>query len=445
MKPKLFLFELLILTLLFFYCAKPQQRVLAEVAGRKITAAEIYDKLPKAFSSDTVAEKYVRNLLEQLIVKRLFIKAATDLGLEKELAPAIEEDKKRMLISELYEEVVTKGAQLSSEEKKLAKKIADTEVRVKVFKVPDLKLAQELYTQYKNNSLPETLISRYQEYLSSQYLSDDFIPLGYIEAPLRNKILELKDQTLSEPISDENGYKLVYLLEKRKVKSINRNQLKRIYQILEHEKQQRIVKDYMKKLSARVEYNPRGLSVFYKDAELITSDEETIWVCKKDQRKIVYVKSFLPLANRFPKMLDTVMREYAIKRTIEEDLLYEDALTRGLDHRPEFLAKLKARIDDLLYEKFYLEEINQRVEITPQEIEKYYKTHPQEFPNLTLKDASGQIHYKLFTPKREARYQIVVDSLKKAIKVNINTKELEKTISEVIKNKIPKLNDNPQG
>ncbi|MEO0071841.1 MAG: hypothetical protein ABIK10_00170 [candidate division WOR-3 bacterium] len=431
MKNKL-IFLLFILFLQWLGCQK--KPVLAEVNGEKITQEEFIQKLPKGFTSDTVARKYINNLLEQLIIRKLFIKAGRDLGLLNELASILEVDKKKMLISYLYDEVITKNARLTKNEAEYAKKLAKYDARVAVLEIPNESLASCIYYDIKNSQSLDNLIPKYSQFLSPQYPTDRFLPVYEFDKKIRSIILELKENEVSVPTKSSNFYQIVILRTKKAADDPKGLRCRYAQRILEEEKRTQLENEYLSRLTRRIEYNPRGIRVFYKDPELINPDEETIWVAKKDRRKVVYVKTFLPLARRFPKLLDTLMREYAIKREIEEDLLYEDALARGLDKNKEFLEDLKLRTEDLLYEKFYLSEITQKILVTPEEITNYYLSHKEDFPNLTPNDAAETIQRLLLPERRQQRYQAVVDSLKAISNIKINTKLLNKIINNVIKN-----------
>ncbi|MCX7757704.1 MAG: hypothetical protein RMJ65_01830 [candidate division WOR-3 bacterium] len=420
----------LILVFLGLGCQKPQ--VLAEVNGEKITKDELVQKLPKGFVSDSVAEKYIKNLLDQLITRKLFIKAGRDLGLLAELAPVLESDKKKMLISYLYDEVIAKNARLTKEEMKHAEQLASYDVKIILLEVPNESLSKHIYYDIKNT--PDSASLKYPQFVTRRYPQDEFVPIYEIDKNLRPIILELKEDEISKPMKNNESYQLVILQARRKVQDSNGLRRKYAQRVLEEEKKARLANKYLTTLSSRVEYNPSGIRVLYKDVELITPEEETIWVAIKDRKKIVYVRNFLPLARRFPKLLDTLIREYAIKREIEEDLLYEDALMRGIDKRKDFLTEFKQREEDLLYEKFCLTEITRKVTITPEEINHYYCTHKQDFPNLTVKDASETIRRLLFPERRQRRFHALADSLKAVSKIKINSKALNKVINDVIKN-----------
>jgi hypothetical protein len=116
------------------------------------------------------------------------------------------------------------------------------------------------------------------------------------------------------------------------------------------------------------------------------------------------------------------MRVYAVKRTVEEDVLYDDALARKLDKQSEVRSQLDQRKNDLLYERFFLTQITQKVDITEKEIEDYYSAHKDQYGTQKLDEAKPMISQAIFPAKRQAIYQQTVDNLKAQAKIEINEK-----------------------
>jgi len=111
---------------------------------------------------------------------------------------------------------------------------------------------------------------------------------------------------------------------------------------------------------------------------------------------------------------------------------YGVALARKLDKKPEIASELSKRRDDLMYEKYFLNEITQKTTVSDTEIADYYKTHKDEFLKSKLSDVQSQIRNQIFTTKRQAMYETVANNLKLQAKIEIN----EKLIMSAGKHKI---------
>jgi parvulin-like peptidyl-prolyl isomerase len=410
-------------------------KVIAKVNDEAITEAEFVQALPKGFASDSIEQKYRRSLIDQIIVKRLFAQEAKRLGLDKEIDPVFERDMKTILIQALYNDVVTKNVKVSPKEIDEAMKLVATEVHLKIIAVPDSSTAQMVSQELAQGIPFDSLAKMYSQDQSGQHGGDiGFYPVFYLEAPVREALLKMKPGETSKPIRCEQDYKIVSFVESQKSTEPQASLRDNARRALEQEKSQKLAMDYLDKMNKRLEYNPEGLKIFYKPVDSITAQEGEIWVVKKDKRKVVYAKNLLQIARQFPVSLDTAMRSYAVRREIEDDVLYEDALARKLDKNPETKTELEKRISDLLYEKFYLNEITQKIDVTEKEIEDYYNANKAKFENSKLAEATPLIRNEIFTNKRQSLYQTTVEGLKSKAKIVIN-EPLVLTVGKVKINK----------
>ncbi|MCX8014897.1 MAG: hypothetical protein N2748_02655, partial [candidate division WOR-3 bacterium] len=158
---------------------------------------------------------------------------------------------------------------------------------------------------------------------------------------------------------------------------------------------------------------------FYKNYDEITDADGEIWVAKKDNKKVVYAKNLKHIAKEFPNLLDTAMRTYAIKRAIIDDLLYEDALNRQLDKKPEVQNQLHERKQELIYERFLFTQITNKITITDDDIKEYYNANKEKFFNNKLTAVAQQIRQQIFSDRRAAMYQQLIDSLRAQAKIEV--------------------------
>jgi len=396
-------------------------KVIAKVNGEVITEAEFVKVLPKGFASDSVEQLYRRSLLDRLIVKRLFVQDAKRLGIDKDIDPILERDKKTILIQALYDDVVTKNVKINRQEIEDGKNLLLTELHIKQIVVPNENMAQAAYDELKKGVSFDTVAKNFSQDPSGQIGGDmGFTPALYLDEPVRKVVMKMKPGETSAPISCPEDFKIVSLVEKRIRTDTMPNLQENARQFIEQEKSRTLAQTYLKKLDQRLEYNPVGLSVFNKSADSITPAEGEIWVVKKDKKKVVYAKNLLHVAREFPNLLDTAMRSYAVKRAVEEDVMYEDALVRNLDKKPEVQIQLKERKDDFLYERFFLTQITEKAEISDKEIEDYYNTNKAQFGKSKLAEVVQNIRQQISPSRRQLVYQQVTENLKSQAKIEIN-------------------------
>jgi parvulin-like peptidyl-prolyl isomerase len=427
-KPSLYFFlvSLCLGGIMLMSCQKAAPgKIIAKVNNDVITEAEFIKALPRGFASDSIEKAYRHRLIDQLINKKLFIQEAKNLGLDKEIENGLEHDQQTILIQALYDDVVTKNVKINKSEINKAVKEMANEVHIKLISVQNEITAKMASDEIKKGALFDSVAVKYSEDPSSQNGGDiGFVPILYLEEPIRKAIMTMKPGQVSELIRGDKDFKLINFLEKRTSSSSKQELQDNAQKLLEQQKSQKLAYAYLEKMNKRLVYNPAGLAVFYKSYDSITPDEGEIWVVKKDSKKIVKAKNLLHVAREFPVSLDTAMRTYSIKRAIEDDVLYEDALTRKLDKKADIAAELESRKNDLLYEKFFLNEITQKINITDKDIADYYNAHKVQFGKSKLSDATPMIRNTIMSDQRQALYQTVVDALKSNAKIEINEKLL---------------------
>jgi len=412
-------------SIIFIGCQKAGTgKIIAKVNSDVITEAEFVKVLPGGYISDSIEQSQRHALLDDMITKLLFAQDAKRLGLDKDVDLMLERDQKTILIQALYDDVVTKNVKISKKEIDTAKKLLMTEVHVKVIVVPDENTAKMVSDELKKGAVFDSVAKMYSQDQSGQQGGDvGFIPMFYLDELSRKAVEKMKPGEISEPIKGKEDYKIINFIEKRtnpSTKDIQDNTRK----MVEQQKSQELATAYLTKMDKRLVYNPEGLCVFYKPVDSITTADGEIWVVKKDTKKVVYAKNLLHVAKEFPASLDTLMRSYSIKRAVEEDVLYEDALERKLDKKPEILSALNKRRADLLYEKYYLNEITQKTTVSDTEIMDYFKAHKDEYAKSKLSEVEPMIRNQIFSNKRQAMFQTIVNNLKSQAKIDINEKLL---------------------
>ena len=409
-------------------CAGSSSRqVVAVVNGEKIAAADVAALLPPNLDS-LRADTVKKEVLAGIITRKLFAQEAKSEGMEKDAAYQVELEQKALVNARLIDTVTAPGKRLTEAELQAAYKLLQVEAHVLVISVPDESLARRLAAELDRGAAFESLAVRYSKLRSAAKGGDvGFQSLLLIEEPLRTMVALLKPGQHTEPtqVTDvwQTTWQIAELVETRPA-----NPAPPPLDSIRPELEQQLMKlqrrelrnQYMAKLRDRITYNPEGLDVLCKPLDSITEADKDVAVAYKDKSKYVKVARLLNVAAQFPPLLDTVMKKYAIRRAIEEDLIYEDALRMGLDKAPDIVRQLAPVREVVLYKELFKKEITDKLVVTDADVMDYFQRHRQNFTSPDLSQVAGMIRSRLLTERRDARMQEYLAGLKAKAKITIN-------------------------
>ncbi len=405
-------------------CAgRADQQAVAVVNGAAITAADVAATLPGNLDS-VRADTVKKQVLDGIITRKLFAQEAKREGMEKDAEYDVELEQKALVNQKLYDTITAPGNQLTEAEEQSAYKLLQTEAHLLLISVPDESLARHLVAELDHGAVFESLAVKYSKHGSATKAGDmGFVPLFYVEEPLRTQVMGLKPGQHTQPVQLDNTWQIMMLVETRPADpgppplAEFRPQLE--YR-LRMQRRRALANKYLADLRARVTYNPAGLDILYKPVDSITAAEKEVAVAYKDKAKFVKVARLLSVAARFPATLDTAMKNYTVRRTIEDDLMYEDALRRGLDKAPDIVRQLAAKREDVLYKALYKKEITDKVAVSDADVMDYFRQNRQNFPSPDSNKLAGMIRSRLQTQRRDARMQEYLAELKAKAKITIN-------------------------
>jgi parvulin-like peptidyl-prolyl isomerase len=270
----------------------------------------------------------------------------------------------------------------------------------------------------------ESLAGKYSKHASAVKGGDaGFMPLLYVDAPLRARVMVLKPGQHTEPAPAANAWQIAMLVETRPANpgppplSEYRPEFEpRLKQLRRRE----LANEYMAELRQRITYKPAGLDILCKPIDSITAADKDVAVAYRDNSKYVKVARLLPVAARFPAMLDSAMKKYAVRRAIEEDLMYEDALRMGLDKAPDIVRQLAAKREDVLYKALFKREVTDRINVSDAEVMDYFRQNRQNFTSPDSTQVASMIRSRLLTERRDARMQEYLVGLKAKAKITID-------------------------
>jgi len=424
----------LIILLTFFGCRGKEQFV-AVVNNQRITVAQFRRTLPQTIEPGKEST-VVWNCLEEMINRELFVQEAERLGLDSVIAYPLELEKKGLMIYELFADLGRTVKPITMQELQNAYKLLSSEVHCRLIAVRDKVTADRLYQELKNDTAFETLAVRYSIHPSRNNCGDlGYIREYYIEEPLRSVILGLEIREWTKPVWFDSSYQIIQLLDRRAVDPPLPpfNEIKQqLEEQIKISRRRQAANEYIQNLRQRLVYNPAGLAVFYKPVDSITEAEKEIWVAVRDSSKYVKVGRLLYIARRFPPYLDTAVCTYAIKRAIEDDLMFEDALNRGLDKVPAVTEQLHQLRQKLLYETLYQRMITSQIEITDEQIRAYFEAHRDRYPNNDFNAVAPLIRNSLLWESRQARRNEFLRELHARSRVVVNEQQLKKILRETI-------------
>jgi peptidyl-prolyl cis-trans isomerase C len=405
-------------------CAGGSSRqVVAVVNGEKIAAVELEAMLPLNLDS-LRADTVKKQVLDGIITRKLFAQEAKREGMEKDAEYQVELEQKALVNQRLYDTITAPGNRLTEAELQAAYKLLQVEAHLREISVPDESLARRLAAELDQGAVFESLAVRYSKRPDAIRGGDaGFVPLLYIDEPLRTRVTVLKPGQRTQPTQVSNVWQIAELLETRPANpgppplSQYRPEFERRLKQLQRRE---LANQYLAKLRSRITYNPEGLDILCKPFDSITEADKDVAVAYKDKSKYVKVARLLPVAAQFTPMLDSAMKKYAVRRYIEEDLMYEDALHMGLEKAPDIVRQLAATREDVLYKALFKKEVTDKLVVTDADVMDYFHTHRDNFTSPDSNQVASMIRSRLLTERRDARMQEYLAELKAKAKITIN-------------------------
>ena len=405
-------------------CAgRPGRQTVAVVNGEAITAADVAAMLPENLDS-LRADTVKKQVLDGIITRKLFAQEAKREGMEKDAEYLVELEQKALVNQRLYDTITAPGNQVTEAELQAAYKLLQTEAHLRLISVPDESLAQRLAAELDQGAAFESLAVKYSKHRSAVKAGDvGFVPLLLIDGPLRTRVTVLQPGQHTQPTQVGTAWQIAALVETRPADpgppplAEYRQEFERRLKQL---RRQELANQYMSGLRQRITYNPAGLAILVKPIDSINEADKDVAVAYKDNSKYVKVARLLPVAARFPAMLDSAMKEYAVRREIEQDLMYEDALSKGLNKAPDIQRQLAAKREDVLYRALFKQEITDKLDVSEADVMDYFRQNRQNFTTPDSNQVASMIRSRLLTERRDARLQEYLAGLKAQAKITIN-------------------------
>ncbi|MEO0094516.1 MAG: peptidylprolyl isomerase [candidate division WOR-3 bacterium] len=158
---------------------------------------------------------------------------------------------------------------------------------------------------------------------------------------------------------------------------------------------------------ARIEYNQEGLNLLLKPESTLTEVELNTWVVKKYDTNFVRVKTIIKAVQAHLKRAPDIDPKFLIERELVPDLVYDLAMKERAEKMPKIKHDLDKALNALIYQKFYSDNVLEKVRVDSQIVVDYYKQHKADYPDKKLNEVYTQIFAKL----RDDRISQLRDSL----------------------------------
>lgn len=179
---------------------------------------------------------------------------------------------------------------------------------------------------------------------------------------------------------------------------------------------------------AKIEYNQAGIDALIKPDSLLTPADLELWVVKKNDTSMVYVRS-IRQAVYYQHQQSGIDPKRLIERELIPELIYDEAMRKHADKLPAVKERLEQNMTTLLYQKFYADSITERVVIDSTRVREYYAQHKAEYDGKTLQEA--------YTLVQAAIRDAMTDSLREQLYARLRQKHQpavnERVLARILK------------
>lgn len=406
----------------------PGQRPVARVNGRVITAAELTRILPGKVDPARDDVEFARRYLEELIDLELFVQEAGRRGLDSVIEYQLELARKAFVTQELYNLVVSPAGEITPAALDSAHRELGVEFSLRVIEVEPESLARRLEQELAQGAKFESLAVRWSELPNAVAGGDaGWLPGVWLEAPVKAAVMQLAPGGHTPALPVYGKWQILQLEGRRAadpppppLAAIGGELTVRLRQF----RQQGLAQEFLARLRRRLVFVPEGLAIVTRPADSITPAEQEAPVAIRDSTKYVKVGRLMHVLRRFPPALDTAMRAYAVRREIEEDLIYDEGLARKLDQLPAARESLAVHRRRLLYEALFRQAIGDSVEVSDGEVRQYYDEHRDNFPGADFAAVAPHIRQRLLPERRVAARREFAAGLRRRAKVSVDERGL---------------------
>ena len=402
----------------------PDSAVLARVGDRKITAKDFL--LSYEFFAHIPTRKRgfeaKKDQLDRVVQIKLFAQQAEKMGIDRDttLQKYYEWYRKKAAIHELYRREVERNVHISEDELRRAFVKSKTRIRARHLYARTYEEAERLLDRLRNGDTFEHLA---HEVFHDSTLANNGGDLGYfsfgdMDPAFEDAAYSLRKGEISRPIRSQYGWHIIQVTDIQRDVLLTESEFAQKKDKLESELRRRksaeLSRRYVKKLLDPMHVTLKGKAfsilarefsrAFGKSQEIpppfpfapnmfsqeLNQLNTTLEAHLKDTL-VTYeggywtIGGFLRRLEAIPVTDRPIYRNPAklqrdIALVFRDEQLAKVALSKGLDKKPEARREWRTRWDDVLYNKM-LSLIVDTIQVTDEDVRRYYDTHPDEFTN----------------------------------------------------------------
>ncbi|MCX7994586.1 MAG: peptidyl-prolyl cis-trans isomerase [candidate division WOR-3 bacterium] len=394
MEVKLLKSILLLVVIFFMVCRRNDTFVV--IGDERFTLSDFND-----FYQFTPADDSLRRakIIEDFINQKMAIIEARATGYAEDsvVMASMEASKRDVIIREYYKKKVLDKI-----------KIKESEIR---------KVYEQFVNQYhlaeivvENDSVAKHIMKELKKGIPFEsllvYSLDTITPGGDIgfnsEFQMPSEVARILKRTkvgkVAGPIKLGNYIYFFKLLERRRLTSPKYEEVKEnLKSNMIRQKATEFGQKYIENLlkQARVEYNQEGINLLSKPESTLTEKELNTWVVRKYDTNFVRVKTVIRSVQAHLKKAPHLDPKFLIERELIPELVFERARQEKAENYPEIRRALNKTLDILIYQKYYSDNITEKVRVDSHQVVDYYNKHKADYPDKKLGDVYTIIYAKL--------------------------------------------------
>ena len=448
--------HLLVAAFIFTGCVDKDPAIFVEVNGRILSTDDVLRQFKSSNfykNSAHIQKNDLIDFVEKNLLTDLLFRAD---GYQRKLdqtpeAKAVFDLQKRDILigtnGVLFQSIIPKTISVSEAELRKLYLQRKESVKIAEIIVNPASLADSLYRLLQNGANFESLAKIYSIDLQTRNNAEAdarFITYGLKNPVFDNTIRRLKIGGISEPIELSDGFHIVKLLDRKQVAQKPYVEIRdTLLSHLQKVKRDLFLEDYKNSLFHKYDVTinekllPRLLAYLSASARtthlsnaLKAFPEQTLAQYHGGELTAAQFVEFyqaLPARKRYP-MRHSEDIVAMICACLTPNLLYLDAINRGLDQDAKFF-KVMRRIKDRYVEKIFRQEfVDSQVSVSQSEVEGYYGEHYEIYKKLNKNTAFKNIRDMLLKEKQQAHIKKITRKLKKQFIVRYNSRAINKAL-----------------
>ncbi len=406
----------------------------------------------------------VRSVLDQTIVPMLLFQAEgyrRHLDEDSAFVAYLKDEKKRLLITSdgpLYRSIVKGDFQATDQEVQDFYNHLGVEIKVAHLLVKSQHLADSLYQLLQQGADFAALTRQYsvdRRTASRGGVIPRFIQWGNMAPAFQEAAFRLQEGEISPPVKTPYGYHLIKLIQKQPRERPKLTEMEaQIRKQIEQNKKNLFIQKYLMGLYEQYKVTLNGslvhklLRAVGRNGELLAGrlsreDLDSTLVSYDggswSVREFILRYNGIPVQSRIPLRTPEGVEDY-VKMTIVPDLLYQEALRRGLDKDEEFLREV-TRMKNSLVGRFCQNKlVTTAVSVSEQEVLNFYNQNKTRFGNRPANEVMPLLQRMLRSNKMKQKRTEVLEELRARYPVQYNDEVLVQVVAQLNEDRSARTN-----